>query len=368
MSELKIRWGILGAANIARKNWLAIRNTGNSVVTAVASREAGRARQFITECQAAAPFETVPRSFGSYEALLAAKDVDAVYIPLPTGLRKEWVVRAAEAGKHIVCEKPCAASVAEFREMLEACTSNGVQFMDGVMFMHSRRLEGMREVLADGASVGEIRRLTSAFSFLGDEDFFRSDIRVHSGLEPFGCLGDLGWYCIRLSLWAMKWQLPRAVTGRILSEHGRDDSPMPVPTEFSGELLFDGGVSAGFYCSFRTANEQWANISGTRGGLHLPDFVLPFHGSEAAFEVNSAAFNVEGCDFKMESEVRRMAAAEHSNSHATAQETNLFRNFANQVRSGQLNNAWPEIALKTQQVMEACLASAERDGNPVNVV
>jgi predicted dehydrogenase len=117
----KLRWGILGTAQIARKNWKAIRNTGNGTVVAVASRNAGRCREFITHCQADAPMETTPQAFDSYEQLLASKQVDAVYIPLPTGLRKEWIIRAAEAGKHIVCEKPCAISVTDLREMIETC-------------------------------------------------------------------------------------------------------------------------------------------------------------------------------------------------------------------------------------------------------
>src|SRR6266550_2157046 len=98
MSTALCRWGILGTANIARKNWLAIRNAGNSTLVAVASRDLGRARQFIADCQAAAPLTSVPAACGSYGELLDRRDVDAVYIPLPTGIRKEWVLRAAEAG------------------------------------------------------------------------------------------------------------------------------------------------------------------------------------------------------------------------------------------------------------------------------
>src|SRR6267143_1515890 len=158
------RWGILGTAQIARKNWKAIRNSTNGVVVAVASRESTRADRFIDDCQCEAPMDPRPRSC-SYAELLDASGVDAVYIPLPTGLRKEWVIRTAQAGKHIVCEKPCAVTVADLREMLEACRRHRVQFVDGVMFMHSRRLERIREVLGDGGSVGEIRRITSAFSF-----------------------------------------------------------------------------------------------------------------------------------------------------------------------------------------------------------
>src|SRR6266567_5213452 len=159
----KIHWGILGTADIARKNWQAIRNSGNSTVVAVASRDPSRAHEFIGYCQAHAPMPAVPQAFGSYDELLASKTVDAVYIPLPTGLRKEWVLRAAAAGKHVVCEKPCAPNRADLEEMLQACRNQRVQFMDGVMFMHSRRLALMRQAL-DDKTIGAIRRITSAFT------------------------------------------------------------------------------------------------------------------------------------------------------------------------------------------------------------
>jgi len=335
-------------------------------VTAVASRDHQRSKDFVDLCQREAAFEQPPRALAGYGALLSAKDVDAVYIPLPTGLRAEWVIRAALAGKHVVCEKPCARSVAELRRMLEACRQNRVQFLDGVMFMHSRRLERIREVLHDGESIGKIKRIASAFSFGAPPEFFISNIRAHNELEPFGCLGDLGWYCIRFALWAMKFQLPRRVSGRLLSQRGRGDSPAPVPVEFSGELWFDDGASASFYCSSITELQQWAHVSGTKGSLRIPDFVLPDHGSELVFEVNRPAYRIKGCDFDMDPGMRRFTVPEHSHSHPDAQETNLFRKFANQIRSGTLNDLWPEVALKTQQVMEACLASAKADGRAVD--
>lgn len=361
MTEKKLRWGILSTAQIARKNWKAIHHTGNGTVVAVASRDIERSRRFIAECQAQAPMDAAPRAFGSYEELLALKNVDAVYIPLPTGLRKEWVIRAAQAGKHIVCEKPCAASIADLHEMLAACRSHRVQFIDGVMFMHSQRLARMREVLDDGVSVGDIKRITSSFNFCAPPEFFMGNIRAHGALEPYGCLGDLGWYCIRFALWVMNWQLPRRVTGRFLNEVTAPRSPAPVPTEFSGELLFENGVSSGFYCSFITANEQCAIVSGSKGYLRVPDFVAPFFGSELSFEVNNAVHNVSGCDFNMEPRWRHFAVPEYGNSHPTAQETNLFRNFTNQVRSSTPNELWLEMALKTQQVMEACFESARSE-------
>jgi predicted dehydrogenase len=331
------------------------------VVVAVASRERERARQFIERCQSDSPMTTVPQAFGSYEELLASKTVDAVYVPLPTGLRKEWVLRAAAAGKHVVCEKPCAPNRADLEEMIEACRRHGVQFIDGVMFMHSQRLGRMRQVLDDPETIGSIRRITSAFTFCAPPEFFTDNIRARPALEPHGCLGDLGWYCIRLSLWAVRWHMPYAVVGRILAQNDRPQNPTPVVTEFSGELLFQDGASAGFYCSFLAQNEEWAHVSGTKGCLHVEDFVVPFSGRETAFQVHNHQFLKSGCEFKMEPHETLFTVDEHSHGHATAQESNLFREFSNQVRSGRLNDEWPEFALKTQFVMDACLDSARRN-------
>jgi predicted dehydrogenase len=356
MSKGFTRWGILGAADIARKNWLAILNSGNGCVAAVASRKKENAARFIAACQAQAPFPDPPRASGDYAEILADPGIDAVYIPLPTGLRKEWVIAAAKAGKHVVCEKPCAPSVKDLEEMLAACRRHGVQFMDGVMFMHSRRLDAVRE--ATTKRVGRMRRMTLAFTFCADESFFKSNIRSSAALEPHGCVGDLGWYCIRFALWAMDWKMPRQVAGRVLGKTKPRRGERPVPVEFSGELLFDGGVSAGFYVSFVTQNQQLAQISGEKGYVRLSDFVLPFYGSELEFEACSSAYTKSGCVFNLEPGIIRHSVAEYSNSHSNAQESNLFRNFAAQIQSGSPRKDWPEMALKTQKVMENCLAGA----------
>ncbi len=361
------RWGVLGAAQIAKKNWQAIRNTNNGIVTAVASRDIDRCRHFIDDCQAEAGFPTAPRAVADYEALITASDVDGLYIPLPTGIRKEWVLRAAAAGKHVVCEKPCANSVADLMEMLEACRHHQVQFMDGVMFMHSRRLKLIRKVLDDSHTIGRIKRISSVFSFSAPDEFFHSNIRVHTGLEQHGCLGDLGWYCIRFALWVMDWRLPRRVTGRILSEHKSPLSPAPAMTEFAGELFFDGGVSSDFYCSFITSIAQWAYITGTSGYVHVADFVLPFAGSRTAFETFSPVHSVQGCNFTLEPHQRRRSIAEYSHSHPSAQETSMFQDFVEQVKSGKLDTSWPEMALKTQQVLQACRESALAGGKFVEL-
>ena len=367
MQAAKVGWGILGTAQIARKNWRGIATSGNATIAALASRDKERSQRFIRECQAEAPLEAPPLAFGSYEELLNCKAVEAVYIPLPTGLRKEWVLQAAAAGKHVLCEKPCAVNVADLAEMLDACRRNSVQFMDGVMFMHSKRLERMRQILDDRERFGTVRRITSSFSFRAEPDFFHSNIRTKSQLEPHGCVGDLGWYCIRLALCAMNWQMPRQVTGRILSQSGPDKASLSVPTEFSGELFFENGISAGFYCSFITDNQQWAVISGTNGYVNLQDFVLPFIGHDLSFEVCKADFRMSGGNFEMVPQVQRVRVEEPSHGKSGSQESNLFRNFSEQMRSGGLNSFWPEIALKTQKVMCASLDSARNQSRPVEL-
>ncbi|MGA2619370.1 MAG: Gfo/Idh/MocA family oxidoreductase [Thermoguttaceae bacterium] len=367
MSQAICRWGILGAAEIARKNWLGIHNAENCALTAVASRDLERCRRFIADCQRHAPFDPPPQAFGSYAELLASDTVDAVYAPLPTSIRKAWLIRAAEAGKHVLAEKPVGATAADVQEILAACRRNGVQFMDGVMFMHSRRLERIRAVLNDGESVGPIRRIVSQFSFGVPPEFFRRDIRTHSGLEPLGCLGDLGWYCIRFTLWVLQGMLPAKVCGHLLASHQRPDSPAPVPTEFSAELFFPEGVSASLYCSFLAENQQWANVGGSKGFIHVPDFVLPHYGSEAAFEVCNAAFHVAGCDFNMEDHRRRVAVREYSNSAPNSQEANMFRTFAALALSGRPDDTWGAMVLKTQQVLDACVQSAASEGRMVEI-
>jgi predicted dehydrogenase len=367
MSESICRWGILSTAGISRKNWQAIRNSGNGTIAAVASRSVEKAQTYIDENQSTVPYPTPPRALGSYDELLTSDDIDAVYIPLPTGLRKEWVIKAAQAGKHVMCEKPCGIDTAGLKEMITACDQAGVQFMDGVMFMHSARLPAIREVLNDGTSIGQIKRIASQFSFLAPDDFLAGNIRVHSDLEPAGCMGDLGWYTIRFALWTMEYALPKRVSGRLISGFGRDDSPAKVPTEFSAEMFFDNGVSASFYVSFITEHQQWVNISGTKGNLLVSDFVLPNYDSEIAFDVHNAHFDVNGCQFNMERHSRRVAVPEYANNHPNAQETLLFRNFATLALAGKPDAHWPEIALKTQTVMDACLESARADGKIIEL-
>lgn len=358
------RWGFLSTAGIGRKNWKAIYHSGNARVAAVASRDLAKAQAFIDENQATTPFKTAPQAYADYESLIADPSIDAIYIPLPTALRRQWVIAAANAGKHVLCEKPCASSLQDLRAMVDACNVNNVQFMDGVMFMHSSRMPAMKAVLEDENRLGKLRRIGVQFSFCGPDNFFQTDIRTHSQMEPQGCLGDLGWYCIRMMLWAMNGRLPYQVSARILTEGKQPSSPANVPLEFSAELLFEDNVSAYFYCSFLTEHQQFVRFCGSKGYLQLDDFVLPYLGAELNFDIANHAFQVNGCDFNMERHVERRGVREYANSWPNAQETNMIRTFSNHVLHKTVDAQWPKWSLATQSVLDACL-EAGRTGKPI---
>ncbi len=345
MNSSTIRWGILSTARIVRKNWQGMRDSGAATLLALASRDLKKAHTFIDGMQAEFPWPQKPTAFGSYQDLLNSPEIDAVYIPLPTGVRKDWVMRAARAGKHVLCEKPCAVNAAELREMLACCEENGVLFMDGVMFMHDPRYVRLREILDDGVSVGPLKRLTSVFSFGGSEDFAKTDIRGQVGLEPTGCLGDLGWYCLCGMLWAMNWELPNQVSGRILTDVADAGSESAI-MEFSAELDFPNGVTGAFYCSFLAPNQMWLNLSGSAGYLRIPDFVLPAADNDMDWEVN----------YQRQPRVRV----------APSNEARMFARFAEDASGGMGSSQWAEISLKTQTVLDACLLSG-RTGCPVTL-
>ena len=366
MSESVCRWGFLSTAGIGRKNWKAIRLTGNGRVSAVASRSVAKAQSFIDQCSEEVSQKQPVDALGSYEELLLRDDVDAVYIPIPTGLRKEWVVAAARAGKHVLCEKPAGNNAADVQEMIDACQQAGVQFMDGVMFDHSKRLAAICETLAEEKEIGKLRRIQTHFSFSGDSEFQKSNIRTDAILEPHGCLGDLGWYCIRFTLWAAGLQMPTHVSARTITSLQGKDSDGEVPGEMSAEMQFANGLSAAFYCSFLTSNQQLVSLSGDDGYITLDDFVLPFYEAEASWHHHKHVLEIDNCRWNFRRHSDRQAVAEYPGGEANAQEVNLFRRFGECVLSGKVESKFPELTLKTQRILDACRRSDAAGGEQVS--
>ena len=351
-------WGILGAADIVRKNWQAIYQTGNGYLKAIASRNRDRAAALIDDCQNSVPVQHNVDAVEGYENLLADPEIHAVYIPLPTGIRDQWTMAAIEAGKHVMIEKPCSLSANKLKTIIESAVSKNLQVMDGVMFAHSSRFGGLMDAIHGQRVIGNVRRIVSQFSFFGGEDWAQDNIRCKSHMEPFGALGDLGWYCIRIIMAAMGDAMPEQVTGHAIQTYKHADADGSVPIEFEGTLLFSNHVSASMYCSFVTQHQQWTHISGTEGFISIDDFTLPYSGRKPRFEIVKSEFVTDGCDFNMHRNNQLVEFEESANSAADSQETRLFRDFNECVLSGTVDSEWPKMSLNTQIVLDALMQSA----------
>ena len=188
MEDTKVKFGVMGTANIARKNIRALKLTKNCQLIAVASRSKDKVERYATEND----LDSSVKLFDNYQSLLDDPDIQAVYIPLPTVAHAEWVRKAAKAKKHIILEKPVALSHHDFLEMIKDCRREGVNLMDGTMFMHHDRYCSLLKHLNDPV-VGEVKHIRSSFSFNGGQEFLDTNIRASKEGDPLGCLGDLGW-------------------------------------------------------------------------------------------------------------------------------------------------------------------------------
>jgi predicted dehydrogenase len=253
----KVRWGILSTAAIGMKKVTpAIRQADNCEVVAIASREAQRAASAAAELG-------LPASYGSYEALLEADDIDAVYIPLPNDLHAEWTMRAAEAHKHVLCEKPLALTSDEAVEMARACDAAGVKLAEAFMYRHHPTWVEAVRLVREGA-IGELRSVQTWFSYHNDDpDDIRN--RLESG---GGALMDIGCYGINLSRLLFDDE-----PTRIASMVHRDPE-LRVDTLTSAILEFPGGGQATFSCSTRAEPYQRVHIVGARGRIEIE---IPFN-------------------------------------------------------------------------------------------
>ena len=249
----KIKWGVLGTANIARGCTIpGMRLAENCELYAIAGRSLEKAEQFRSEFG----FEKV---YGSYEELLDDPAVEAVYIPLPNTLHYEWVIKAAKAGKHILCEKPLAPSAEKAEEMQTAARENGVLLMEAFAYLHSPLIAAIKAELDRGA-IGEVCYLENAFI---TSDYDLSNIRMRRETLG-GSLYDLGCYCISQSIWLL---------GEPESVHAvADFSDQGVDRLTTGMMSYANGVQAAFTCGMTLATGQnrrldRLQIHGTKGVL-----------------------------------------------------------------------------------------------------
>lgn len=254
MSVLRI--GVLSTADIATEKVIpGMQQAARCEVVAIASRDQVRAR-------AVADRMGIARAHGSYEALLADPEVDAVYIPLPNHLHAPWAIAAAQAGKHVLCEKPLAMTADEAEGIVAACEGAGVVLMEAFMYRLHPSWEAVRDLVASGR-IGELRAVQSWFSYFNDDPGNIRNIRAFGG----GALYDIGCYNVNLSRMLFGGE-PRRVTSSIVRD---PDSGVDILT--SAILEFETGVAT-FTCSTRVETDQRVHIYGTTGRISIE---IPFN-------------------------------------------------------------------------------------------
>jgi len=327
----KIRFGVLSTANIGRAAVNpAIQASRNAELVAIAGRDGERAREF-------ARAGSIPRGYGSYEALLEDPEVDAVYIPLPNSLHREWTIRAAEMKKHVLCEKPLAMTAAECREMHAAADANGVRLMEAFMYRFHPRTERFFEMVR-GGSIGELRAIRSAFTFRLTNP---ANIRLRKDLGG-GALMDVGCYCVDVS---RRLAASAPVEAQAWATWGASG----VDAQLAGAIRFENGVVAQFDCALTMERREFYEAGGTEATLFT-----------------SQAFVSGTSDVEIVEQRGRAAETRHA-VPGVDQYRLMVEHFADCVLSGEAPRFGASEAIANMALIEALYASARSGGRPVEV-
>jgi predicted dehydrogenase len=262
MTTAAVKWGILSTADINRKVIPGAHASDKVELLAVASRELRRAEEYAREWK-------IDRAYGSYEALLEDPDVEAVYIPLPNTLHCEWSIRAVEAGKHVLCEKPMSRHAADVESAFDAAEKNGRILMEAFMYRHHPQTTRLRQLVDEGA-IGEVRLIRTCFSYsLYDEE----NIRLRTDVDG-GSLMDVGCYCVSGA---------RLLGGEPEQVYGQQViGPSGTDWVFTGAMRFPGDVLALFDCGTALSERDELEAIGSDGSLFLDD---PWHCTKPVIEL-----------------------------------------------------------------------------------
>lgn len=253
MSE-KLCWGLLSTARVNRRIIKALSGSGRGRLYAVASRDPDRAKAYAAE-------HGIPKWHGDYDSLLKDPQVQVVYNSLPNSLHAEWTIKALEAGKHVLCEKPFAQTTEDANRVHDAAITSGKVVTDALMYRHHPKILKLKELIDEGA-IGKPRSMLSSYASTLDRlDDVRWDFRLGGG-----CLWDLGLYPVSLALYL--FGTPDRVQGRAIMTRGVDET-------FIGALLFSSGVHVNFDCSYRRRQAVHADIQGSEGSLMLANPFKP---------------------------------------------------------------------------------------------
>jgi predicted dehydrogenase len=333
MAPAKLRWGVLGAARTADVLVQGLRQSDNVELIAVASRDSEKAREW-------AESRGVPHHFGSYDALLESDLVDAVYLPLPNALHAAWSRRAAEHGKHVLCEKPIAVNAHEVETLIAVQQKHKVQIMEAFMYRFHPQIARLRRLLADEV-IGEPRILRASFDF-----YLRRPHDVRWSLElGGGALLDVGCYCVNV-LNLLLGRPPVSVTASAVW------APSGVDLALAGTLEYPDGVLGIMDCSFQvgTTMQQSLEISGTGGAISLSQ---PFRVGEEDVLIIA--------DRADQSSTPDVILVPGANEYQL-----MIEHFSAAVLTGSTPDYTLQDSLANMRVLDALIASA-RTGQRVNV-
>jgi xylose dehydrogenase (NAD/NADP) len=250
----RLRWGLLGTARINQAVIPPLRASQRNELVAVASRDGERARAYAHEWN-------IPRTFDSYEALLADPDIDVVYISLPNSLHAPWAIRAAQAGKHVLCEKPMGQTAAQVDEILAAARSAGVVVMEAFMYRHHQQTLKVKE-LVDGGAIGKVRLIRGSFTF---QIASEANVRLNAALGG-GSIWDVGCYPISYTRYLLGREPLEVFGWQTTGTHGVDEM-------FAGQMRFEGDAVGQFDCGLRVPHRQHFEVVGSEGTITVP---VPF--------------------------------------------------------------------------------------------
>lgn len=262
MTTDPLRWGILSTALINTKVLGGAALTATADIRAVASRDLSRADEF-------ARHWSIPRSYGTYDDLLADDEVEAVYVPLPNSMHHPWTMRALEAGKHVLCEKPYSRHPHHVLEAFDLAEASGLVLSEAYMYRYHPQIRRLGSLVADGA-IGELRLINSSFSWPTDAP---GDIRLDADLDG-GSLLDVGCYCVSAAR-LLAGEPASAAADWIIG-------PTGVEVRLAGLLRFDADVQLHFDSGFHLPDRSLLEVVGSDGSIRVQD---PWHCVDAALEV-----------------------------------------------------------------------------------
>ncbi|MDQ2999082.1 MAG: Gfo/Idh/MocA family oxidoreductase [Chloroflexota bacterium] len=253
----KIRWGVLSTANIGVAKVLPAMQRGTFCeVTAIASRDLAKAQATATQLG-------IPKAYGSYEELLADPDIDAIYNPLPNHLHVPWSIKAIEAGKHVLCEKPIALTTAEAQTLADAAKQNPqLKVMEAFMYRHHPQWQRARQIVTEGG-IGNLRTIQSIFSYYNTDP---SNVRNQADIGGGGLM-DIGCYNISISRFIFDAE-PQRVCGIV------EYDPQFKTDRLASGILDFGSGTATFTCSTQLASYQRVHIFGDTGRIEIE---IPFN-------------------------------------------------------------------------------------------